>query len=188
MRIGLDLDGVVANFTQGWMDFYNREFGTTLVFEDSKHWGDLVDLTHFADINEFWDWSANLNGHSIFWYLKPFPGAVEAVRSLVDAGHQIVVITTKPGFAIEDTHAWVERQRIPAAELHIIEGHDKWEIDCDVYLDDGPHVLPRLIEHRPKRTVCRYIRPWNEPLDGAIDVNDFDEFREVVDSLAKDPF
>ncbi|MFV1961497.1 MAG: hypothetical protein ACC658_06655, partial [Acidimicrobiia bacterium] len=100
MRLGIDLDGVVANFTQGWMNFYNRDYGTNLVFEDSQNWGDLVDLTHFNDINEFWEWSSDLDGHSVFWHLDPFPGAVEAVRSLVDAGHQIVVITMKPDFAV----------------------------------------------------------------------------------------
>jgi len=181
MRLGIDLDGVVANFTQGWMNFYNRDFGTEFRFEDSQNWGDLVDLTHFKTMGDFWDWSSDLDGHSIFWHLDPFPGAVEAVRSFVDEGHQIIVITTKPSFAIEDTHDWIERHRIPAAEVHILE--DKWLVDADVYLDDGPHILGPLVKHRPQQTVCRYVRPWNTPVEGAIDVADFDEFREVVDRM-----
>ena len=183
MRLGIDLDGVVANFTQGWMNFYNRDFGTNLVIADSQNWGDLVGLTHFTHINEFWEWSSDLDGHSVFWHLDPFPGAVEAIRSLVDAGHQIVVITTKPDFAVNDTYAWLDRHQIPAAEVHILE--DKWLIDCEVYLDDGPHVLPGLVEHRADRTVCRYVRPWNRPIDGVTDVRDFGEFRDVVDRLTE---
>ena len=27
MRIGVDLDGVVANFTKGWTEYYEEEFG-----------------------------------------------------------------------------------------------------------------------------------------------------------------
>lgn len=181
MRLGIDLDGVVANFTKGWMGFYNRDFGAELVETDSKQWNDLVDLTHFANIGEFWRWSSDLDGRSVFWHLEPFPGAVEALRSLADAGHQIVVITTKPEFAIEDTHEWIEQQRIPAAEIHILE--DKWLVPADVYLDDGPHVLPGLVEHRPESTVCRYVRPWNRPVPGTVDVTDFNEFRDVVDRL-----
>lgn len=182
MRLGIDLDGVVANFTKGWMDYYNREFGTDLVVSDSQRWNDLVDLTHFANVGEFWRWSSDLDGRSVFWHLEPFPGAVEALRSLVDAGHQIVIITTKPEFAVGDTHEWIEEHRIPAAEIHILE--DKWLVDADVYLDDSPHVLPGLVEHRPRSTVCRYIRPWNAPVAGTVDVNDFGEFREVVDRIA----
>lgn len=182
MRLGIDLDGVVANFTKGWMQFYNREFGTELAVEDSRDWGDLVTLTHFADIGEFWNWTSDLDGRSVFWHLETFPGAVEALQDLDDAGHDIVVITTKPAFAVDDTREWIAQHGIPAAEIHILE--DKWLVPCDVYLDDGPHILPGLVEHRPEATVCRYVRPWNRPVQGAIDVLDFDEFREVVDRLA----
>ena len=35
MRLGIDLDGVVANFTKGWMDFYNLQYGTGFVVADS---------------------------------------------------------------------------------------------------------------------------------------------------------
>jgi uncharacterized HAD superfamily protein len=182
MRLGIDLDGVVANFTRGWMCFYNREFGTELSVEDSKQWEDVVHLTHFADIGAFWEWTSDLDGRSLFWHLDPFPGAIEALHSLARAGHQIVVLTAKPDFAVTDTHEWIERNDIPATEVHILE--NKWRVECSVYLDDGPHVLPGLVRHRPEATVCRYVRPWNRPLPGAVDVHDFGEFREVVDRLA----
>lgn len=182
MRLGIDLDGVVANFTKGWMAFYNEQFGTELAVADSKEWGDLVNLTHFNDIDEFWEWSSDLDGRSVFWHLEPFPGAIEALNDLDTAGHEIVIVTTKPAFAVDDTYDWVKSHRIPATEVHILE--DKWLVDCDVYLDDGPHILPGLVAHRPDRTVCRYVRPWNRPVPGAIDVEDFDEFTELVRRLA----
>lgn len=181
MRLGIDLDGVVANFTHGWMRFYNRDFGAELRPEDSQDWGDLVGLTHFRHVGEFWRWSSNLDGRSVFWHLEPFPGAVEAVQDLHDQGHEIVVITTKPHFAVADTHDWIEKHELPADEVHILE--DKWEVDCHVYLDDGPHILPELVERRPESTVCRYVRPWNRPVEGAVDVHDFDEFKKVVGRL-----
>jgi 5'(3')-deoxyribonucleotidase len=48
MRLGIDLDGVVADFTAGWMRFYNAAHGTDLKVEDSQNWHDLVHLTHFT--------------------------------------------------------------------------------------------------------------------------------------------
>ncbi len=184
MRLGIDLDGVVANFTGGWMRFYNHQFGTSLVFEDSKRWEDLVELTHFDDIGQFWAWSSDLDGRSLFWHLEPFPGAIEALKDLASEGHTLVILTQKPDFAVDDTHEWLERHEVPASEIHIID--EKWAVDCHVYLDDGPHMLPGLVAHRPHRTVCRYVRAWNQPVKGAIDVHDFDEFRDVVDRLPDD--
>ena len=183
MRLGIDLDGVVANFTHGWMRFYNRDFGAQLVVDDSQDWGDLVNLTHFHDIDEFWRWSSRLDGRSVFWHLEPFPGAVEALQRLTRDGHEIVVLTTKPDFAVTDTHDWIERHGIPAAEIHILE--DKWLVDCDVYLDDGPPVLAGLLKHRPDRLICRYVRPWNRPLEGAVDIQDFDEFIKLVSRVSE---
>jgi 5'(3')-deoxyribonucleotidase len=185
MRLGIDLDGVIANFTDGWMGFYNTQYGTDLAFDDSKEWDDIVELTHFEDMGQFWRWARDLDGHSLFWHLEPFPGAVEAVNLLAAEGHDIVIITQKPGYAVADTHAWIERRGLDVAEVHIID--DKWAVDCDVYLDDGPLILPKLVEHRPDRLVCRYVRTWNTPVAGAVDVHDFDEFRELVDHGSRHP-
>lgn len=182
LRLGIDLDGVVADFTSGWMAFYNREFGTDLKVEDSVTWNGLVELTHFRSMGEFWHWASDLDGRSLFWHLETFPGAVDALHALAAEGHHIAILTTKPEFAVHDTFDWLARTQLPTTEVHILE--DKWRVDCDVYLDDSPVVLPRLVTHRGDRTICRFVRPWNKPVEGAIDVTGFPEFREVVSRLA----
>lgn len=182
LRLGIDLDGVVADFTSGWMGFYNHQHGTDLKVEDSISWNGLIELTHFADMGEFWDWASDLDGRSVFWHLKTFPGAVDALKALRKEGHEIVILTTKPEFAVHDTFEWLSENQIPTKEVHILE--DKWRVDCDVYLDDSPIVLPRLAEERGDRVVCRFVRPWNDPVPGVIDVHDFPDFREVVSHFA----
>jgi hypothetical protein len=182
MRLGIDLDGVVANFTKGWIDRYNQEFGTDLEVGQADTWDGIPPITHFENMQAFWDWSSDLEGRSLFWHLETFPGAVEALQALDREGHQIIVVTMKPAFAVNDTHEWIAAKRIPASEVHILE--KKWLVDCDVYLDDGPHVLPGLVAHRPDRVICRYVRPWNHPVEGAVDIEDFDEFRALVRSLS----
>jgi 5'(3')-deoxyribonucleotidase len=181
MRLGIDLDGVVANFTKGWIDFYNRDFGTDLPVELAETWDGVPSITHFEDMGAFWEWSSDLDGRSLFWHLETFPGAVEALHELDGDGHEIVIVTMKPPNAIADTHEWITAQGIPTSEIHIIE--EKWRVDCDVYLDDGPRVLPALVSHRPDRVVCRYVRPWNQPVQGAIDIRDFDELRALIERL-----
>lgn len=181
MRLGIDLDGVVADFTKGWIEFYNRDFGTGLTPEQVDTWDGLPAITHFENMDAFWRWSSDLDGRSLFFHLDAFPGAVDALHQLDAEGHEIVILTVKPSFAVADTHEWIAAHGIPTSEIHILE--DKWRIDCDVYLDDGPHVLFDLVAHRPDRLICRYVRPWNRPLAGAVDVADFDDFRALVEQV-----
>jgi 5'(3')-deoxyribonucleotidase len=178
MRLGIDLDGVVANFINGWMTRYNRDFGANLTEDLVDHWDAATDLTHFANMQAFWQWAgAAGNRPSIFRDLKTFPGAIETLRALAE-DHDIVILTMKPDWAAADTFAWIADRRLPTREVHLLR--DKWRIDCDIYLDDSPHVLPSLLEHRPDSMVCRYVRPWNVPLNGAHDVDDWDDFAGLV--------
>ena len=76
---------------------------------------------------------------------------------------------------------WIAEHRIPTREVHIVG--KKWEVDCDVYLEDAPHNLEELVAQRPDRVVARYVRPWNDPVDGAVDIDDWDQFMKLVDSV-----
>ena len=180
MRLGIDLDGVVANFNMGWIERYNDEFGSDVSIDQVDRWDVIPSLTHFRHMGEFWHWAADLDGASLFRHLEPYPEAIPALQRL-SRNHHIVIVTTKPRFATHDTFAWIAEHRIPTREVHITGR--KWTVDCDVYLDDGPHNLEDLVEHRPKAAVFRFVRPWNEPVPGVVDVSDWDEFERCVNGL-----
>jgi uncharacterized protein len=180
MRLGIDLDGVVANFTLGWVLRYNADHGTTIAEADVTAWGAMLELTHFSSMSEFWRWVANGDGPSLFRSLPTYPDAVPALR-LLATGHDIVILTTKPSFAETDTELWLADNDIPFSELHFTE--EKWRIPCDVYLDDAPHQIAELALQRPDRIVCRFVRPWNDPHPGARDIHDWDEFVTLVDRV-----
>ena len=91
-----------------------------------------------------------------------------------------MIITTKPRWAIAETYAWIADNEIPTREVHITGR--KWTVDCDIYLDDGPHNLESLVIERADRTVCRFVRPWNNPVGGSIDIESWDTFETLVDS------
>ena len=177
LRLGIDLDGVVADFNTGWMERYNREFGAQLHHSQVVGWDGLHSLTHFPDMDEFWAW-AQLGGASIFRDLPPFEGAIETMAALA-MQHRIVIISSKFDWAIPDTLAWLSEHRVVAREIHFV--WDKTAVPCDVYLEDAPHNLEALVAAYPDSLVCRMVRSWNRPLDGALDVNDWAEFRGRVD-------
>jgi len=183
LRLGIDLDGVVADFNSGWINRYNAEFGGEVPVDAVQTWDGLHTLTHFDNHTEFWTWAAGHGGGSIFRHLDAYADAVETLEFLTEAGHAIVIITSKPDWAVHDTFAWLADRRIPTREVHIIE--DKWTVPCDVYLDDGPHQVESLVRHRPDATTCRFVRPWNGPIAGSEDISTWDGFRSLVRNLSE---
>ncbi len=178
MRLGIDLDGVVTDFNSGWMARYNEEYGAALSPEMVTTWDAMIPLTHFASVEDFWAWAENEGGHGLFRHLPAFPEALPALDRL-SVHHDLVILTTKPPWATSETFAWIADHHIPTREVHITD--EKWRVDCDVYLDDGPHNLELLVRERPDRTVCRFVRPWNDPVEGALDITDWDTFVSLVD-------
>lgn len=178
LRLGIDLDGVVADFNEGWTRLYNAEFGADLHADDVQMWDAPKLLTHFSSMSKFWRWAATCgDGASLFRVLRTYPGAIDALNALAKR-HDIVIVTTKPYYARSDTFAWIGEHRLPTTEVHIV--NDKTTVDCDVYLDDGDHNLAALVAAHPTAAVCRYIQPWNCPHPGVIDVGGWPQFDDVV--------
>ncbi len=178
LRLGIDLDGVVADFNSGWIERYNRDFGADLTVEQIVEWDAPTHLTHFSGMGEFWNWSRTCGeGRSLFRYLRPYTDALESLHRLRRRGHRIVILTTKPNFAIHDTFAWLADNEVPTTEVHILD--DKTCVDCDVYLDDADHNLEALSTAHPDSTICRFVRPWNSPAPGLVDVHDWTAFLDL---------
>ncbi len=177
MRLGIDLDGVVANFNAGWMARFNAEFGTELTPDQVQRWDQLADLTHFDHLGQFWRWARNGDEPSIFRDLPLIDGAAAALTEL-SQHHNIVIITAKPRWAIHDTFAWLADNQIPTQEVHITT--EKWKVPCDVYVEDSPFQLPEIAEKRPGALVVRFVRPWNNPIPGTHDVTNWAELTTLI--------
>ena len=182
LRLGIDLDGVVADFVAGWISRYNQQFQADLTPASVQTWDGLHTLTHFRNQEEFWKWASDHGGGSVFRHLETYDGATEALHELAMLGHEIVIITMKPDWAVHDTFAWIADHRVPTREVHITSA--KWEVSCDIYLDDSPAQLASYVKERPGRLICRFVRAWNDPVEGARDVNGWPEFVGLVKTHA----
>ena len=119
----------------------------------------------------------------MFRNLEPYPEAIETLRRLAIC-HDIVVLSMKPDWAAADTYSWIAEHHIPTREVHLLT--NKWLVPCDIYLDDSPMAIPDILNKQPQAVVCRFVRPWNEPVDGAIDIHSWREFETLVDEIKGD--
>ncbi len=180
IRIGIDMDGVLADFNTGWMTRYNRDFETALEASMVQEWDGLFRLTHFGSMADFWAWAQG-DGRSTFRDAPPLPGAIEAIKR-IGAKHRVVIVSSKFDWAIPDSLAWLADHGVPAREVHFL--WDKTLAGCDIYLDDAPHQLAELKSGLPQAVVCRMVHPWNRPIEGVVDVHSWEDFEVVVERVA----
>ncbi|MGD8485608.1 MAG: hypothetical protein PVG27_07540 [Chloroflexota bacterium] len=114
IRVGIDMDGVLADFDTVWMTRYHDEFGAALEASMVQQWDGLHTLTHVGSMAEFWGWAQG-DGRSTVRDAPALPGAIEAVTR-IGRRHHLVIVSSKFDWAIPDSLAWLTDHRVPARE------------------------------------------------------------------------
>jgi 5'-nucleotidase len=167
--LGLDLDGVCADYTGGFRRFVATERGVSEhSLPDPVDWDWTRCGWGIDSRQEYLDLHARAVAAGMFRDLEPLPGASEALWRLSDAGVRIRVITHRlvvsggHGAAAADTVTWLERHRIPFWDLCFMA--DKPQVGADLYVDDSPGNVRAFRE--AGLSVLVFDQPYNRHLDG----------------------
>jgi phosphoglycolate phosphatase-like HAD superfamily hydrolase len=191
LRVGVDLDGVVFDF----VDSLRRHLTATLgrpaeTMPDASTWD------FYAD-----DWGLTLeeflahcheaaNAGVLFTTGAPYPGVVDGLQSLLDAGHSVHLVTDRagfgaPGVAQAQTQAWLADNRVPFTSLTLTS--DKTSVPTDVFIEDRPKFFTELTA----AGVPTFLRShrYNESVDCPPDrrVRDFSAFTRAVLARRHEP-
>lgn len=167
MRLIIDMDGVLVDMLSSLVEQYNHEFAKSMTVADITQWK-LPDGMHEI-----------FKRPGFFRHLKPYDGAVEAIKTL-GRNHRIVIATDCLGISCikEDKEVWLRAHIWPyiqgaefTGEKHLIVG--------DLILDDGPHHLAAW----PGLKVCM-DRPYNRDAEADYRVHDMMEFVALVGKLS----
>jgi 5'(3')-deoxyribonucleotidase len=151
MKIALDIDGVLRDFTGRLIEVYKEDYPdhdvkpiTTWWFEDS-----------FPIGKKIYDYYKE-NGERIFRFAKPFSGAYEFVASLKESNH-VFIITAQPENLSWATSGWVE-EHLPKVD-GLFFTNKKWLADFDILLDDSPDVMETV--WASGKAGILYNQAWN---------------------------
>ena len=158
MTLGLDLDGVLADFNNAFArvlrQVTGRElYGTFTTWEWMKAWG-------YTDEECARAWAA-VKRSARFWEdLTPLADVSELSR----LGARLVFVTNRIGeTAQEQTERWLRRYGI--ADPRVILSADKgvWAAlaQVDAFIDDKPENCRMVKEALPSATVILLEQPWN---------------------------
>lgn len=134
-KIALDLDGVVYNYSATACYLMNHYKGYNLDWTETNSWNWLQSQVSNNDWQ--WLWSGGVK-EGLFRYGHLIKGAAEGVKELSKLG-KIIVVTSRPTNAIQDTLDWLSFMKFPVSGVHILSnGENKGTIKADVAIDDKP--------------------------------------------------
>ncbi len=146
--LGVDLDGVVADFHAGLKPVAAEWLGVPVdTLTDEVHYGfpewDLDRSGGYDALHRF-----AVKERGLFAALPPIRGAPAALRRLSTRGVRIRIVTHRlyiPWFhreAIEQTTAWLEHHGVPYWDLCFMR--DKAAVGANLYLEDSPGNIEAL--------------------------------------------
>lgn len=158
MRVGLDLDGVIAEFVGPFLRRYNDLFGEARTREDVIRYS--FDDAFGTDDGRCGRLIAQLAGDGFYAALDPVPGAVSCVRSIEARCQQVCVVTSRPSRLREETEGWMQRHGLCGLGLHFAaHGAKAATGPWDVFVEDSAEEASSLAE--TCQSVILMDAPWN---------------------------
>ena len=190
MKIALDCDGVIYEWdkTARYMMRTYKGYGAWAL-EESSYWESIQDHVSKEDWDWLWEEGVRLG---LFRYGHLVQGAVIGMKALVEAGHKLVVVTSRPVAAVPDTLAWLNLIQKPEAGvkfsgIHIhTDEEPKSAVRADILIDDN---IDNVVEWRATgRRAILFSRTWNETYPNARSLRNIKRCKgwpEVVDTVLR---
>jgi 5'-nucleotidase len=160
LRIGIDVDEVVASLHQPWIEAYNRTYNDRMTVEDITDW-DIQHLVKPECGSKIFD----LLGPHMYEQdlVQPIPGANLTIKALRRLGHRISYVTSCTAGTMQAKIGWLFRHGFLVADTDVfLPGKDKSNAPVDVLIDDGWHNVqsfngPAILVNRPHNRSALYL-------------------------------
>lgn len=178
LHIALDIDGVLADFTGGFLPHLSAALGREIL-ED--HITEYSFETSLAIPPHIWTPLWATHQHRVYADAEPYAGVIEGFEALRALG-DLTIQTARPSAAADETLAWVERHLGGAVEVHFRADTGKYRLAdaVDYFIEDSLHEVLRAEAGRP----VVVDRPWNRvgAPEGVIRVRTLIEAAERIEA------
>jgi 5'(3')-deoxyribonucleotidase len=176
MKVGIDLDGTLADIHTPWLDRVNRHIDANYSLKDWTDWG--ASFLHKHGITD----SLSFLSPDIYDIAKPIPGAAEGIKRLMNIeGIELVCVSANP-FKNDEDYKVAKKEWLSKHVPELAEGVQfarvKRGLGLNVLIDDGP-------EHfeNPDFTGVLVVRPWNHYVNTEHKLHDWDNAHEIVQTI-----
>jgi uncharacterized HAD superfamily protein len=183
LKIAMDLDGVLADVMENWIEIYNKEHEKEMKLNDIYEWDfwQKIGLSQekFDSIfNKAWK-----NWRKISGTEENLSKKVEIIREF----GEMDIVTGRSIETIEYVKKWMEYKKITYNRLVIVRSDaPKAHLDYDIFIDDSP--IHALSVSREGKIALLYNQPWNRKVvtkENLIRVSNLDTVIEHIKNLKK---
>lgn len=176
MIIGIDFDETLFPTLEKIINIYNKRHNDTIDFSQITTYNLFECLDDFVAeqiLSLFQD-------KEVYDNLQPFKGAVRAVQTLINDGHDIYIATATNTINLEWKEQLLQRHFPFIPKNNLIRIHNKKLLNLDVLIDDNLDNLTQIIADR----IC-FNQLWNqsESKDFAYDIHRIYHWNEVINII-----
>lgn len=168
MKIGIDLDDVLADSLPHYVQALNRRFGLTIDLVEAA-WR-IFDRFPQIPRREAHTFFSELIEDGFFSSRPLLPGAREAVESLAEEGHRLFIVTGRAARDAATTREWLEQvgllRHFNAVVHNGMEPVSRYKagaatrLQLDLFIEDELEVATAIAE--TAIPVLLFDRPWNQ--------------------------
>ena len=153
--IAVDVDSVVADLHEVWLDLYNTDYNDNLTTDKILDWTMMPVVKPECGLKIY----EYLEDSNIYWPVKPIKNALASVKAIRMAGDRVVFPTSTPIKASGCKYKWlVDNGFLPEhSEKDYMEVSDKSLVNADVLIDDYWENLANFDGMK-----ILFHQPWNE--------------------------
>jgi len=179
MKIALDVDGVLADVIQSWLN-YNNSIRQEISKQEISDW----DFWKKFKINRY-DFYAELSSCWKNWMsIPPTETNLSSTTKNLSKIGQVDIVTARERSTDSFVKNWLNHYDISYDNyVSVIDGPMKADLDYDVFIDDSPLNALKIIQQKKK--IILYSQPWNQHIleDQIHRVSNLSEAIEEINSV-----
>jgi 5'(3')-deoxyribonucleotidase len=173
--IACDVDDVVLNLMESWLNIYNEEFSDNLKQEDITDW-DISSFTKPEAKQKIYEY---IETEIPFFEASPVNKALTSIRKLKEYGFRVVYVTANNPNNIKQK--WLKDYGFMNENIDFVQSYDKSLIHANYLLDDK---FENCVNFKYGQAWL-FTRPWNKKYNFSNRVNNWDEFVNMIENKYK---
>jgi 5'(3')-deoxyribonucleotidase len=186
MKIGIDIDGVIANSIEEWLYEICKRYPcfTPDINKIKSFTTEIITGLTTAEVMELF-LNVVINGE-----IEPYEDAVESIKSLKNSGHKIYILTSRSETTYDNTIKWLKDIGVEYHDIVFFGESTTSKSEfadfsgLNVVIDDN--IMEYVNNDNPKLTKILMSRPWNKTYnlsDTFIVCNDWKDVMYEIENI-----